>query len=78
MDALTARLHQLIDTNRTAPGIVRIMAYANAARIADGEAQDPRAGWSTRRALRRDRARFRAELRGQLAATLDALAAEPY
>lgn len=75
---LTDRLHQLLHTNRTAPAMVRIMAYANAARISQQQAERSTAGWLERRSLRRERARFLTELRDQLATTLDALIDEPY
>lgn len=75
---LTERLHQLLHTNRTAPAMVRIMAYANAARISEREAERTTAGWLERRSLRRERARFLNELRSQIASTLDALIDEPY
>lgn len=75
---LTERLHQLLHTNRTAPAMVRIMAYANAARISEQEAERATAGWLERRSLRRERARFMNELRSQIASTLDALIDEPY
>lgn len=75
---LTDRLHQLLHTNRTAPAMVRIMAYANAARISQQEAERSTAGWLERRSLRRERSRFLTELRDQLATTLDALIDEPY
>ena len=75
---LTDRLHDLLHTNRTAPSIVRIMAYANAVRVTQQDAGDPGLSWLQRRSLRREVTRFRAELRSQLASTLDALAAESY
>lgn len=75
---LTERLHALLHTNRTAPSIVRIMAYANAARVTEADAAESGRSWFERRALRREATRFRSELRAQLASTLDALAAEPY
>ena len=75
---LTDRLHELLHTNRTAPSIVRIMAYANAARVTEQDASGSSLGWWERRSLRRAAGRFRTELRDQLASTLDALAAEAY
>lgn len=75
---LTDRLHDLLHTNRTAPSIVRIMAYANAVRVTEQDARDCDRNWWERRSLRREVTRFRAELRSQLASTLDALDAEPY
>ncbi len=75
---LTERLHQLLHTNRTAPAMVRIMAYANAARIAEQQSERSTVGWMERRSLRRERARFMSELRSQLAMTLDALIDEPF
>ena len=74
---LMQRFHAVLATNRTAPSVMKIMAFADEARIAGEE------GRSARR--RRDRhywekrsASATTELLKQLAVTLDALIREPY
>jgi hypothetical protein len=75
---LVSRLHLVLDTNRTAPAVMRIMVSAEAARTAADEAGDPSHGWLSRRYWRREAERTSRELVSQVAATLDALIAEPY
>jgi hypothetical protein len=75
---LVARFRLVLDTNRTAPAVMRIMVSADAARTAADEARDPSHGWLSRRYWRREAERTERELATQVAATLDALIAEPY
>jgi hypothetical protein len=75
---LVTRLHLVLDTNRTAPAVMRIMVSAEAARTAAGEAGDPTHGWLSKRYWRKEAERTSHELAGHVAATLDALIAEPY
>lgn len=75
---LVERLHGVLETNRTAPAVMRIMAYADTARQARAEAADPSHGWRSRRSWRKLAERADADLRDQLATTLDALLTEPY
>jgi hypothetical protein len=74
---LMRRFHAVLATNRTAPSVMRIMAFADEARIAGDER-----GFATRRGDRRywekRSATATAELLTQLARTLDALISEPY
>lgn len=72
-EELVSELNLVLDTNRTAPSVMRIMACAEAARVAGDEALDPSHGWLTRRAWRKEAASSRRELLAHLAATLDAL-----
>ena len=75
---LVSRLRLVLDTNRTAPAVMRIMVSAEAARTAAEEAADPSHGWLSRRYWRKEAERTSREMVGHLAATLDALIAEPY
>jgi hypothetical protein len=75
---LVARFFQVLDTNRTAPAVVRIMAYADAARVCRAELASPSHGRRARRALRRESERATNELLKQVAETLDGLLAEAY
>ena len=74
---LMLRFHAVLATNRTAPSVMRIMAFADEARIAGEEGR-----FATRRRERRHwekrAAKATTELVTQLAATLDALITEPY
>ena len=75
---LVSRFHLVLDTNRTAPAVMRIMVSAEAARTAAEEAGDPSHGWLSRRYWRKEAERTSHELAGHVAATLDALISEPY
>jgi len=77
---LLRRLHEVLLTNRTAPGIMKIMALADAGRLAESEVDDPSNNWLLRRRWRKESERVEHELRGLLATTLDALLDErmPY
>ena len=75
---LVERFFQVLDTNRTAPSIVRIMAYADSIRVCRAEVADPSNGWRARRALRKEGDRAAGELTRQIASTLDGLLAEPF
>ena len=74
---LMRRFHAVLATNRTAPSVMRIMAFADEARIAGDEGR-----FATRRRDRRYWEKLSAtattELLTQLAVTLDALISEPY
>ena len=67
----------MLATNRTAPSVMRIMAFADEARIAGEEGR-----YATRRRERRywqkRSEKAASELLSQLAVTLDALIREPY
>lgn len=75
---LVSRFRLVLDTNRTAPAVMRIMVSAEAARTAAYEAGDQSHGWLSRRHWRREAERTSRELVSQVAATLDALIDEPY
>jgi hypothetical protein len=75
---LVSRFRLVLDTNRTAPAVMRIMVSAEAARTAADEAGDPSHGWLSRRYWRKEAERTSQELAGHVAATLDALIDEPY
>jgi hypothetical protein len=75
---LCARFFQVLDTNRTAPSIVRIMAYADAARMSRAEAVSMSNGWRARRSWRKQAERAGNDLVREVAATLDGLLAEPH
>jgi hypothetical protein len=75
---LVSRLHLVLDTNRTAPAVMRIMVSAEAARTAADEAADPSHGWLSRRYWRKEAERTSRELADHVASTLDALLSEPY
>jgi hypothetical protein len=77
-DVLVKRLHGVLDTNRTAPAVMRIMAFADAARVASGEAADRSNGWRSRSAWRKLADRSNDDLLAQLATTLDAILSEPF
>ena len=74
---LIQRFHAVLATNRTAPSVMRIMAFADEARIAGEEGRS-----ATRRGERRywqkRSANAAGELLSQLAVTLDALISEPF
>lgn len=74
---LTQRLRSVLHTNRTAPGVMKVMALADEARVAGIEAATARRG-RERRAWQRHADQTAAELRRLVALTLDALLAEPY
>jgi hypothetical protein len=74
---LVARLHAVLHTNRTAPGVMKIMALAEETRVAGIEAASARRG-RERRAWQRHADEVAGELRRLVAGTLDALLAEPY
>ena len=74
---LTQRLRSVLHTNRTAPGVMRVMALADETRVAGIEAASARRG-RERRAWQRHADQTAAELRRLVALTLDALLAEPY
>jgi hypothetical protein len=75
---LVSRFHLVLDTNRSAPAVMRIMVSAEAARTAADEAADPTHGWLSRRYWRKEAERTSRELVEHVASTLDALIAEPY
>ena len=74
---LIQRFHAVLATNRTAPSVMKIMAFADEARIAGEEGR-----YATRRRERRywqkRSEKAASELLSQLAVTLDALIREPY
>jgi hypothetical protein len=74
---LMRRFHAVLATNRSAPSVMKIMAFADEARIAGDESR-----LATRRGERRywekRSATATTELLTQLARTLDALISEPY
>jgi hypothetical protein len=74
---LRQRFRSVMTTNRTAPGVMRIMALANEARISGQEAQTAH-GRRERRLWRKHCETVTAELLKQVAVTLDALSSEPY
>ena len=74
---LTQRLRSVLHTNRTAPGVMKVMALADETRVAGIEAASVRRG-RERRAWQRHADQTAAELRRLVALTLDALLAEPY
>jgi hypothetical protein len=74
---LVSRFRLVLDTNRTAPSVMRIMVSAEAARTAADEAGDPSHGWLSRRYWRKEAERTSRELTSHVAATLDALIDEP-
>jgi hypothetical protein len=74
---LVSRFRLVLDTNRTAPAVMRIMVSAEAARTAADEADDPSHGWLSRRYWRKEAERTNRELTSHVAATLDALIDEP-
>jgi hypothetical protein len=74
---LTQRLRSVLHTNRTAPGVMKVMALAAETRVAGIEAASARRG-RERRAWQRHADQTAAELRRLVALTLDALLAEPY
>ena len=74
---LTARLRDVLHTNRTAPGVMKIMALADETRVAGIEAASGRRG-RERRAWQRHADETAGELRRLVASTLDALSAEPH
>ena len=74
---LTQRLRSVLHTNRTAPGVMKIMALADETRVAGIEAASARRG-RERRAWQRHADETAGELRRLVAATLDALLAEPH
>lgn len=75
---IVSRFRLVLDTNRTAPAVMRIMVSAEAARTAAYEARDPGHGWLSRRHWQREAERTSRELANQVATTLDALISEPY
>ena len=72
---LHLKLHDVLSTNRTAPGIMRIMALADAARVCAEEASVARRR-RDRRHWRKQGERARSDLTRSVATTLDALLAE--
>ena len=77
-DELAGRFFEVLATNRTAPSIVRIMAYADVIRVCREEVASTSNGWRARRALRKEADRATAELTREVASTLDGLLAEPF
>ena len=75
---LLTRFHLVLDTNRSAPAVMRIMVSAEAARTAADEAADPTHGWLSRRYWRKEAERTSRELAEHVASTLDALISESY
>jgi hypothetical protein len=74
---LVQRFRSILHTNRTAPGVMKIMALADETRITQIEAAGARNG-RERRAWQRHGEEVGGELRRLVAGTLDALLAEPY
>src|SRR3954447_13711522 len=74
---LTERLRSVLRTNRTAPGVMKIMALADETRVARIEAASARRG-RERRAWQQHADETAAELSRLVASTLDALSAEPH
>ena len=77
---LLEQLHEVLLTNRTAPGIMKIMSLADAARLAKGEVENPSNKLLLRRRWRKESERVEHELSQLLATTLDAMLDErsPY
>ena len=75
---ITGRLYELLDTNRTAPAVMRMMSQADAVRLASEHVHDAGLGRMQRRSWKREGRRAVEELRRQVAATLDGLLAEPF
>ena len=75
---LLVRFFEVLDTNRTAPAIVRIMAFADEARVCGAESTKRTHGWRMRRAFRKQSERAMRDLTEQLARTLDGLLNEKY
>ena len=75
---ITGRLYELLDTNRTAPAVMKIMSYADAVRVASQYVHAIGTGRMERRSWKREGRRALDELRRQVAATLDGLLAEPF
>jgi len=74
---LTGRFRSILHTNRTAPGVMKIMALADETRVAGIEAASARRG-RERRAWQRHADQTADELRRLVASTLDALSAEEH
>ena len=78
-EELVSRFFAVLDTNRTAPSIVRIMAYADEARVCRAESlKRATHGWRMRRAFRKQSDRAMHDLAEQVALTLDGLLSEKY
>ena len=77
---LLEQLHEVLLTNRTAPGIMKIMALADAGRLTTAEIDNPSNNWLLRRRWRKESERVERELSQLLATTLDAMLDErsPY
>ena len=75
---ITERLYALLDTNRTAPAVMRMMSQADAVRIAAEHVHAAGASRMQRRTWKREGRRAVEELRRQVAATLDGLLVEPF
>jgi hypothetical protein len=74
---LAQRFRSVLHTNRTAPAVMKIMALADESRVARIEAAVARRT-RERRAWERHAQEVGGELRRLVAATLDAMRAEPY
>jgi hypothetical protein len=74
---LVQRFREVLTTNRTAPGVMKMMALADQARVARQQAHVARHR-RERRAWAKHAEQSGSELTKLVAATLDALAAEPY
>lgn len=74
---LAARFRAVLATNRTAPGVMKIMALADEHRVAGEESRRARRR-RERRVWEKHAEKTGAGLVKLVAATLDALAAEPY
>jgi hypothetical protein len=77
-EAVVTRFAGVVDTNRTAPAVMRTMALAHGARVAAQLAADPDEGWFARRRWRKERDAATKALLAQAAITLDALLNERY
>jgi hypothetical protein len=75
---LVKRFHGVLDTNRTAPAVMRIMSFADTVRVASAEAADRSNGWRSRSTWRKLADRAHDDLLAQLATTLDAILSEPF
>jgi hypothetical protein len=75
---ISGRLYALLDTNRTAPAVMRMMSQADAVRVASEHVHDSDLSRMTRRTWKREGRRALEALRQQVAATLDGLMAEPF
>jgi hypothetical protein len=78
-EELVSRFFAVIDSNRTAPSVVRVMAFADEARVCRAEAANRAThGWRRRRTFRKQSDRAMHDLTEQVAQTLDGLLTEKY